>query len=126
MDKSSTPQKNVHVVKMERAEAVETKEVNFLSFNCKNIKTIGPFLHHHHNKIDILLLQEHWLFDHELSLLNEVSQKYCGTGVSGWMVRPPDVPDGQNCLGNLFRFGTFSLGYLFRCQAIWADLLLHL
>jgi hypothetical protein len=44
MDKSSTPQKNV--VKMERAEAVETKEVNFLSFNCKNIKTIGPFLHH--------------------------------------------------------------------------------
>ena len=78
MDKSSTPQKNV--VKMERAEAVETKEVNFLSFNCKNIKTIGPFLHHHHNKIDILLLQEHWLFDHELSLLNEVSQKYCGTG----------------------------------------------
>jgi hypothetical protein len=51
-----------------------------LSFNCKNIKTIGPFLHHHHNKIDILLLQEHWLFDHELSLLNEVSQKYCGTG----------------------------------------------
>jgi hypothetical protein len=27
MDKSSTPQKNV--VKMERAEAVETKEVNF-------------------------------------------------------------------------------------------------
>jgi hypothetical protein len=50
MDKSSTPQKNV--VKMERAEAVEIKEVNFLSFNCKNIKTIGPFLHHHHNKID--------------------------------------------------------------------------
>jgi hypothetical protein len=48
------------------------------------------------------------------------------TGVSGWMVRPPDVPDGQNCLGNLFRFGTLSLGYLFRCQAIWADLLLHL
>jgi hypothetical protein len=47
-------------------------------------------------------------------------------GVSGWMVRPPDVPDGQNCLGNLFRFGTLSLGYLFRCQAIWADLLLHL
>jgi hypothetical protein len=49
MDKSSTPQKNI--VKMERAEAVETKEVNFLSFNCKNIKTIGPFLHHHHSKI---------------------------------------------------------------------------
>jgi hypothetical protein len=55
MDKFSTPQKNV--VKMERDEAVETKEVNFLSFSCKNIKTIGPFLHHHHNKIDILLLQ---------------------------------------------------------------------
>ena len=30
------------------------------------------------------------------------------TGVSGWMVRPPDVPDGQNCLGNLFRFETFE------------------
>jgi hypothetical protein len=55
MDKSSTPQKNV--VKMERAEAVETKEVNFLSFNCKNIKTIGTFLHHHRSKIDILLLR---------------------------------------------------------------------
>ena len=23
-------------------------------------------------------------------------------GVSGWIVRPPDVPDGQNSLGNLF------------------------
>lgn len=57
MDKSSTPQKNV--VQIERVEVVETKEVNFLSFNCKNIKTIGPFLHHHRNKIDILLLQEH-------------------------------------------------------------------
>jgi hypothetical protein len=42
MDKSSTPQKNV--VKMERAEAVETKEVNFLSFNCKNIKTMVVYL----------------------------------------------------------------------------------
>jgi hypothetical protein len=42
------------------------------------------------------------------------------------MVRPPDVPDGQNCPGNLFRFGTLSLGYVFRCQAIWNDLLLHL
>ena len=30
------------------------------------------------------------------------------TGVSGWMVWPPDVPDGRNCLGNLFRFGTFE------------------
>jgi hypothetical protein len=49
-----------------------------------------------------------------------------GTGVSGWMVRPPDVPDGQHCLSNLFRFGTLSLGYLFRCQAIWTGLLLHL
>ena len=46
---------------------------------------------------------------------------FYSSGVSGWMVRPPDVPDGQNCLDNLFRFGTLSLGYLFRCQAIWAD-----
>jgi hypothetical protein len=46
--------------------------------------------------------------------------------MSGWMVRPPDVPDDQHCLGNLFRFGTLSLDYLFRCQAIWADLLLQL
>jgi hypothetical protein len=36
-------------------------------------------------------------------------------GVSGWMVRPPDVPDGQNCLGyfikpltNIFNFSELA------------------
>ena len=54
--------------------------MNILSFNCKNVKTIGPFIHHYSEEIDILLLQEHWLFDHELFLLNELNQKFSGTG----------------------------------------------
>jgi hypothetical protein len=33
---------------------------------------------------------------------NHIILNVC-TGVSGWMVRPPDVPGGRNCLGNLFR-----------------------
>ena len=35
-------------------------------------------------------------------------------GVSGWMVRPPDVPDGQNSLGNMNRPAfTFINLYIF-------------
>ena len=54
--------------------------MNILSFNCKNVKTIGPFIHHYFEEIDILLLQEHWLFDHKLFLLNELNQKFSGIG----------------------------------------------
>ena len=32
------------------------------------------------NKMDILLLQEHWLFDHELYLLDEIHTQFCGKG----------------------------------------------
>jgi hypothetical protein len=44
-------------------------ETNILSFNCKNFKTIGPFIHHYSEEIDILLLQEHWLFTDCISRL---------------------------------------------------------
>jgi hypothetical protein len=75
-------------------------------------------------KITILRQKNH-IFCNSCSI-GQSSECIIGPSVSGWMVRPPDVPDDQNCLSNLFRFGTLSLGYLFRCQAIWADLLLHL
>ena len=69
-----------NVVQEKGVKIVKTKETNILSFNCKNVKTIGPFIHHYSEEIDILLLQEHWLFDHELFLLNELNQKFSGTG----------------------------------------------
>jgi hypothetical protein len=44
------------------------------------ILTCGPFLQELNNSIDIYLLQEHWLLDCQLKLLNEIHQQYTGVG----------------------------------------------
>ena len=42
------------------------------TFNCKNIKTCAQTFHDLLKEGDIFLVQEHWLFDYELSLLDEL------------------------------------------------------
>ncbi|MEW8548177.1 MAG: endonuclease/exonuclease/phosphatase family protein, partial [Candidatus Thiodiazotropha sp.] len=51
-----------------------------VTFNCKNIATCELVLDELLNKekVDILLLQEHWLFDCNLGRLNEISDAYMG------------------------------------------------
>ncbi|CAC5363524.1 unnamed protein product [Mytilus coruscus] len=56
----------------------EQKNMKVLSFNCKNILTCGPFFREMKEDVDIYLLQEHWLFDCQLNMLNEIHSKYIG------------------------------------------------
>lgn len=58
----------------------ERDELYILSFNCKNIKTSGPFLYEMSKAYEVILIQEHWLFDFELQLLNEIHENINGIG----------------------------------------------
>jgi hypothetical protein len=50
--------------------------LRIISFNCKNIKTCGPVLHKLFIKNDVILIQEHWLFQAQIHLIGELhSQK---------------------------------------------------
>jgi hypothetical protein len=53
---------------------------NILTFNCKNIKTCGLLFKELEKDVDIYLIQEHWLFDCQLDLLNEIHNDYIGIG----------------------------------------------
>jgi hypothetical protein len=45
--------------------------LNILDFNCKNILTSIPLFDELDKSVDIYLLQEHWLFECQLHLLQE-------------------------------------------------------
>ena len=53
-----------------------------LSFNCKNIKTCGPFFYDVLKNVDIVMLQEHWLFKCQLAWLEEIHADFTGCGKS--------------------------------------------
>ncbi|CAC5379549.1 unnamed protein product [Mytilus coruscus] len=54
--------------------------LNILSFNCKNIKTCDPLFSEILFNYDIVLLQEHWLFDCQLPLLDNIHSDFNGVG----------------------------------------------
>ena len=57
----------------------------FGSYNCRGINdTKKVFLKSLMSKIDILLLQEHWLSDCQLSILGNIDQNFLYTGSSGF------------------------------------------
>ena len=57
----------------------------FGSYNCRGINdTKKVFLKSLLSKIDILLLQEHWLSDCQLSILGSIDQNFLYTGSSGF------------------------------------------
>jgi len=83
MDKPSHPQLEITNEKPPISNMLNTNsesKMNILSFNCKNIKTSGPFLEEVKKNADIILIQEHWLFEYELHLLNELHEQYTGVG----------------------------------------------
>ena len=57
--------------------------LRIISFNCKNIKTCGPVLHKLFIKNDIILIQEHWLFQAQIHLIGELHSQinYAAKGV---------------------------------------------
>lgn len=58
------------------------EHIQLTTFNCKNIRTCGPILDKMANSVDIILIQEHWLFKCQLNLLNEVNEKLMASGKS--------------------------------------------
>ncbi|CAC5421255.1 unnamed protein product [Mytilus coruscus] len=61
---------------------ISHKTVKLLTFNCKNILTCGPFFAEATKHFDICLIQEHWLFNCQLNLLNVLNENLIGIGKS--------------------------------------------
>ena len=50
------------------------------TFNCKNIVTAGKAIEDIMKEVDIFLVQEHWLFNFQLHIFNEISSSFKGVG----------------------------------------------
>ena len=79
-----------------------------MSFNCKNVNTCNYVLNELFVKqnVDIVLLQEHWLFDCQLHRLGEVSELCSGCGKAvdtGDPILPVQMPRGYGGTGILWK-----------------------
>jgi exonuclease III len=61
----------------------EKQKIRFVSFNCKNIKTCALIIDKFLQTNDIILIQEHWLFQAHIHLISEIHGEinYVGKGV---------------------------------------------
>ena len=77
-----------------------------MSFNCKNIKTSRDTIFEFFKKCDIILIQEHWLYECQVSMLGEISDKI-GHVVKGVddsnPIEPIQMPRSYGCLAILWR-----------------------
>ena len=62
--------------------AVNKYELSICSYNCRSLKKSDTIVYELCNKYDILLLQEHWLYPHDLSMLNCFHDDFYGIGMS--------------------------------------------
>ena len=56
--------------------------VQLCTFNCRSVKNCLPDVMNLCRSHDLVLLQEHWLLPHELSLLNSIHPEFLSTGLS--------------------------------------------
>ncbi|MCG8032572.1 MAG: reverse transcriptase family protein, partial [Candidatus Thiodiazotropha taylori] len=80
-------------------------EVNVVTFNCKNVNTSGYVLDQLSKSADVILLQEHWLFDCKLHRLKEISSGLTGCGKAvdtGNPILPVQMPRGYGGTGILW------------------------
>jgi hypothetical protein len=61
----------------------EKQKIRLVSFNCKNIKTCALIIDKLLQTNDIILIQEHWLFQAQIHLISESHGEinYVGKGV---------------------------------------------
>ena len=61
----------------------EKQKIRLVSFNCKNIKTYALIIDKLLQTYDIILIQEHWLFQAHIHLISEIHGEinYVGKGV---------------------------------------------
>lgn len=94
-------------------------KLNILDFNCKNVLTCGPLFKEIENYVDICLLQEHWLFDCQCHLLNEINDRFYGVGKavdSTDPIPPIQMPRGMVVLPSYGK--KKSIHSLHRCQLV--------
>ena len=60
----------------------QLNRLSIISYNCRNIKSSLNVLQDLCNKADILLLQETWLYDFYLHMLNSIHEDFYGFGLS--------------------------------------------
>lgn len=104
MDSNSNLADNVQLPPTVNSDFVKDK-LKVITFNCKNIKTCGPFFKDNLENAEIILLQEHWLFTSELQLLNELHSDYIGVGKAvdrDSPLPPVQMPRGYGGVGVLW------------------------
>ncbi len=57
--------------------------LRIVSYNCRSIKSNIDAIKELCTNHDIILIQEHWLLDHELPLLSNINCDFLSVGVSG-------------------------------------------
>ncbi|CAC5424698.1 unnamed protein product [Mytilus coruscus] len=96
---------NVHCVNKVK-DVCSTSTLRILDFNCKNILICGPLFKELERKIDIFLLQEHWLYDCQLNILQELHNDFTGTGKavdSNDPIQPSHMPRGYGGVAILWK-----------------------
>ena len=75
----------------------EEKHLSIISFNCKNVKTSVQTINTLIKSNDIILLQEHWLFECQINNLGEINDSihFAGKGVDKHNpIEPTQMPRG--------------------------------
>ena len=81
-------------------------ECGIASYNCKNLNTSKHAIDKLSQNYDIILLQEHWLFDCQLHKLKEFHENYSGVGKavdSDDPILPVQMPRGYGGVGILWK-----------------------
>ena len=85
------------------------KQLNIISFNLKNVKTSANAILELFQSNDIILIQEHWQYECQNSILGEISDNICfaGKGVDiNNPIQPVQMPRGYAGDGYLMETGT--------------------
>ena len=87
-------------------DKLNRQKIKIAAFNCKNVKTRTPAINELFETHDIILLQEHWLFEFQLHLLGEIGAdiSYIGKAVDmNNNIQPTQLPRGYGGVAILWK-----------------------
>ena len=67
---------------MDNGNIINNVTIKLCSYNCKGVERAMPHVNEVCNAYDIVFLQEHWLSDMEIDVLNQVHSNMYSAGVS--------------------------------------------
>jgi exonuclease III len=100
------PPSTPNIAEMKDVGTDEKQKIRLVSFNCKNIKTCALIIDKLLQTYDIILIQEHWLFQVQIHLISEVHGEinYVGKGVDiNDPLLPVSMPKGYDGVGVIWR-----------------------